>query len=84
MKNVQILLSDLNKTDLFSYIRQNLQVLATEMFKVFSGTSPMIFSNLFHHKATSSFSLPQYLKFTIPVVDPVYCGAESNSSLFKN
>ena len=63
---------------------QNLQVLATEMFKVFNGTSPMTFSKMFHHKATSRFNLRQDPRFTIPLVDPVYSGTESNSYLFKN
>ena len=44
----------------------------------------MICSRLFHPKAMSNFNLRQRYKFTIPLTNSVYSGAESISFLSLN
>ena len=55
---------------------RNLQILATEMFKVHNGLSPPIFNNLFE-KRTLNYELRHPSQFTIPNVRSVFNGCNS-------
>ena len=55
---------------------RNLQIIATEMFKVHRDLSPPIFKKLFN-KRTLNYELGHPSLFTIPRVESVYNGSES-------
>ena len=61
------------------YIK-NLQVLATEMFKVYRNISPPIVRQLFQLR-NNDYNLRQFPQFDSPNVISVFCGTESISFL---
>ena len=68
----------LNKDNSVSIHHRNLQVLATEMFKIHRGLSPEILRQIFVSK-TSSYSLHRNDTFEKRKVHSVYHGTESLS-----
>ena len=70
----------LNKDNSVSIHHRNLQVLATEMFKIHRGLSPEILRETFVSK-TSSYNLPRNDTFEKRKVHFVYYGTESLSFL---
>ena len=61
------------------YIK-NLQVLATEMFKVYRNISPPIVRQLFQSR-NNDYNLRQFSQFELPIVWSVFCGTKSISFL---
>ena len=59
---------------------KNLQVLATEMFKVYRNISPPIVRQLFQSR-NNDYNLRQFSQFELPNVRRVLCGTESISFL---
>ena len=59
---------------------RNLQILATEMFKVYSNTAPPILTEIFN-KRNPNYQLCHTLHFSVPSVRSVYNWAESLSFL---
>ena len=59
---------------------RNLQILATEMFKVYRDIAPPIFSEIFHRRNVS-YNLRNNSHFTVPNVNSVFHGSESVSYL---
>ena len=59
---------------------RNLQILATEMFKVYNNIAPPIFTEIFK-KRNPNYQLRHTLHFSIPPVRSVYNGTESLSFL---
>ena len=55
---------------------KHLQMLATEMFKVYRSMSPPIFSRLFRRRDIS-YNLPSNPNFAVPDVKSVFYGSES-------
>ena len=55
---------------------RNLQILATEMFKVYNNIAPPIFTEIFK-KQNPNYQLRHTLHFSIPPVRSVYNGTES-------
>ena len=53
-----------------------LQVLATEMFKVYRNISPPIVRQLFQSR-NNDYNLRQFSQFGLPNVRSVFCGTES-------
>ena len=70
----------INKDNSISIHHRNLQVLATEMFKIHRGLSPEILRETFVSK-TSSYNLPRNDTFEKRQVHSVYHGTESLSFL---
>ena len=60
---------------------RNIQTLATEMYKVKSGYTPNIFSDLFNQRKISSCNLRRHPEFRVPFTRTVYHGSESISYL---
>ena len=56
---------------------RNLQLLATEMYKVTKGLSPQIMNDVFTYKSQHSYNLRQISQFATPRVNTVYHGTES-------
>ena len=61
--------------------QRNIQVLATEMYKVRKGISPAIIAELFEHKEEHCYNRRNNAEFTIPAIRTVYHGSESISYL---
>ena len=70
----------LEKDNSVSIHHRNLQVLATEMFKVHNDLSPAIVRELFHER-NNNYNLRQFSEFAIPNVKSVHHGSESISVL---
>ena len=60
---------------------QNLQILATEMYKITNDLSPLIVTELFEQRNEQHYDLRKYCQFTIPPIKTVYHGSESISFL---
>ena len=60
---------------------RNIQILATEMFKISKGLSPPIMENIFKIREESHYNLRQNSQFSRPLVRSVYHGTESISYL---
>ena len=54
---------------------KNLQVLATEMFKVYRNIFSPIVTQLFQSR-NNDYNLRQFSQFEIPIVKSVFCGTE--------
>ena len=71
----------LEKDGSLSIHQRNLQVLATEIYKVRKGLSPAIITELFEHKEKHYYNLINNTEFAIPAIRTVYHGSESISCL---
>ena len=60
---------------------RNLQILATEMFKVSNDTAPQIFADIFSSRSHSNYNLRHQSQFNFPRVKTVYNGTETVSFL---
>ena len=60
---------------------RNLQVFATEIYKVRKGLSPAIKTELFEHKEENYYNLRNNAEFAISAIRTVYHGSESISYL---
>ena len=67
----------LEKDDSVSVHNQNLQILATEMYKIKNDLSPLIFTELFEQRNEQHYDLRKNSQFTKPPVRTVYHGSES-------
>ena len=67
----------LEKDDSVSVHNQNLQILATEMYKIKNDLSPLIFTELFEQRNEQHYVLRMNSQFTKPPVRTVYHGSES-------
>ena len=67
----------LEKDDSVSVHNQNLQILATEMYKIKNDLSPLIFTELFEQRNEQHYDLRKNSQFTKPPVRTVYQGSES-------
>ena len=67
----------LEKDDSVSVHNQNLQILATEMYKIKNDLSPLIFTELFEQRNEQHYDLRMNSQFTKPPVRTVYHGSES-------
>ena len=67
----------LEKDDSVSVHNQNLQILATEMYKIKNDLSPLIFTELFEQRNEQHYDLRKNSQFTKPPVSTVYHGSES-------
>ena len=66
----------LEKDNSFTVHHYNIQTLCIELYKVFSGQSQMIFSDLFERK-NIKYNLRSQADFVIPQVKSVYKGSNS-------
>ena len=57
---------------------RNLQILATDMFKVYNNITPPIFTEIFKRR-NPNYQLRHTLHFSVPPVGSVYNGTESLS-----
>ena len=71
----------LEKDGSVSIHNRNLQILATEMYKVSKGLSPSIITELFRCRDDQRYNLRNITDFTIPAIRTVYHGSESISFL---
>ena len=71
----------LEKDSSVSIHQINLQVLATEIYKVRKGVLPAIITELFEHKEEHYYNLRNNAEFAIPAIRTVYHGSESISYL---
>ena len=71
----------LEKDGSVSVHQRNLQVLATEIYKVRKDLSPAIITELFEHKEEHYYNLRNNAGFAIPAIRTVYHGSESISYL---
>ena len=62
-------------------LHRNIQVLVTEMYKMKSGYTPKIFSDLFDQKEISPYNFRRHPEFRVPLTRTVYHGGESISYL---
>ena len=69
----------LEKDGYVSIHQRNLQVLATEMYKLMKSLSPAIRTELFEHKEEHYNNLRNNAEFAIPAIRTVYHGSESIS-----
>ena len=60
---------------------RNLQILATEMYKIKNGLSPLTFTELFEKRNEQHYDLRNNSQFTIPPIRTVYHRSESISFL---
>ena len=60
---------------------RNIQILATEMYKLVNNLSPTIMNRAFKPKSDSRYNLRQILQFSRSLVKSVYHGTESVSYL---
>ena len=67
----------LEKDDSVSVHNQNLQILATEMYKIKNDLSPLIFTELFEQRNEQHYDLRKNSQFTKPPLRTVYHGSES-------
>ena len=68
-------------TSLVSIHHRNIQVLATEFYKIKNGISPELFTEIFARETESQYSLRRCNDFRIPSIRTVYHGSESISFL---
>ena len=71
----------LGKDGSVSIHHRNIQALSTEMYKVKSGYTPKILSDLFNQREISPCNLRRHPEFRIPLTRTVYRGSESISYL---
>ena len=71
----------LGKDGSVSIHQRKIQVLAAEMYKVKSGYTPKIFSDLFNQREIGPYNLRRHLEFTVPLTRTMYDGTESISYL---
>ena len=71
----------LEKDESASIYNRNLQILATDMYKVTKGLSPKVFTNTFTPRNQTSYNLRHITCFKIPLVNSVYNGTESPAFL---
>ena len=67
----------LEKDDSVSVHNQNLQILATEMYKIKNDLSSLIFTELFEQRNEQHYDLRKNSQFTKPPVRTVYHGSEN-------
>ena len=60
---------------------RNIQILATEMYKLINNLSPPIMNRVFKLNSDSRYNLRQISQFSRPLVKSVYHGTESISYL---
>ena len=71
----------LEKDGLVSVHNRNLQILASEMYKIKNDLSPLFITELFKQKNEQHYDLRKNFQFTIPPISTVYHGSESISFL---
>ena len=71
----------LEKDNSVSIHQRNLQFLATEMFKVSNGLSPVLMNDIFKRRGEQTYNLRKHSQFYRPKVNSVYNGTESMSFL---
>ena len=71
----------LEKDGSVSIHQRNLQVLATEMYKVRKGLSAAVITELFEYKQEHYYNPINNAEFAIPAIRTVYHGSESISYL---
>ena len=71
----------LEKDSSVSVHNRNLQILATEMYKIKNDLSPLIVTELFEQKYEQYYDLRNNSPFTMPPIRTVYHGSESISFL---
>ena len=71
----------LEKDGSVSIHMRNIQILATEMYKLVNNLSPTIMNRAFKLKSDSCYNLRQILQFSRSLVKSVYHGTESISYL---
>ena len=69
----------LEKDGSVSVHNRNLQILATEMYKIKNDLSPLIVTELFEQRNEQHYDLRKNSQFTIPPIRTVYHGSESIS-----
>ena len=69
----------LEKESSVSIHKRNIQILATEMYKVSKGMSPPQITELFARRNEHPYNLRQNAEFLQPLVSSVRCGTESIS-----
>ena len=60
---------------------RNIQALAMEMYRVKSGYTPKVFSDLFNQREISSYNFRRHPEFRVPLTKTVYHWSESISYL---
>ena len=71
----------LQKDDSVSIHMRNIQILATEMYKLINNLSPTIMNRVFKMNSDSRYNLRQISQFSRPLVKTVYYGTVSISYL---
>ena len=71
----------LEKDDSVSVHNQNLQIFATEMYKIKNDLSLLIVPELFEQRNEQHYDHKKNSRFTIPAIRTVYHGSESISFL---
>ena len=71
----------LEKDSSVSIHERNIQILATEMYKVSKGMSPLQITELFARRDEHPYNLRHNTKFLQPLVNSVRCGTENISYL---
>ena len=71
----------LEKDNSVSIHERNIQILATEMYKVSKGMSPLQVTELFARREEHPYNLRHNAEFLKPLVNFVRCGTESISYL---
>ena len=71
----------LGKDGSVSIHHRKIQALATEIYKVKSGQTPKIFSDLFNQREISPYNLRRQPEFRVPLTRTMYDGSESISYL---
>ena len=74
----------LEKDNSVSIYERNIQILATEMYKVSKGMSPPQIAELFSQRDEHPYNLRHNAEFLQPLVNSVPCGTESISYLGPN
>ena len=71
----------LEKDSSVSIHNRNLQILATEMYKIKNNLSPPIIADLFEQRNEQHYNLRNWAQFSLPAIKTVYHGSESISFL---
>ena len=71
----------LEKDSSVSIHNRNLQILATEMYKIKNNLSPPIIADLFEQRNEQHYNLRNWAQFSLPAIRTVYHGSESISFL---
>ena len=71
----------LEKDDSVSIHNRNLQILATEMYKIKNNLSTSIIADLFEERNEQHYNLRNFAQFSLPAIRTVYNGSESISFL---